>query len=98
MSADLKMKELNYTWLAIAMAFVIVLFFACGCTPDIASPQETDRLRSHQVKYKAALTGGSIVYYRAVDGGTFKVIGSQPSGLNTVDTVWTETKTTTEKY
>ena len=97
MSTDLKMKELNYTWLAIAMAFVIVLFFACGCTQNIA-PQETERLRSHQVKYKAALTGSSIVYYRAADGGKFKVIGTQPSGLNTTDTVWTETKTTIEKY
>ena len=97
MSTDLKMKELNYTWLAIAMAFVIILFFACGCTPE-AAPQETERLRSHLVKYKAALTGSSIVYYRAADGGKFKVIGTQPSGLNTTDTVWTETKTTIEKY
>jgi len=93
-------KQLSDNYLLIAYIVAIVLWVmvcAYGCSPESA-PVETERLRSHQAQYKAALIGSQVVFYRAADGGKFTVIGSQVSGMNTVDTVWTQTKTTTEKY
>ena len=90
MSTELKLKELNYTWLGIAMLFVFLMFLGCGCT--VSQPaQPTDRARS--IQYQMKFIGSDCLTYR-----NGKLINRQPSGIFTNDTVRTEIKTTTEKY
>jgi len=97
MNTEIKPKELNIGCLIMAMLLVILAFIAFGCSPQSA-PVETDRTKPHSVQYKAAFIGSQVIYYRSADGGKFTEIGRAVSGMNTVDTVWTQTKTTTEKY
>ena len=83
-------KDLNYTWLGIAMLFVFLMFLAFGCTTPAPV---TERLRSYQVQYQMKFIGNDALTYR-----NGKLINRQPSGIFTNDTVRTEIKTTTEKY
>lgn len=73
------------------MAFVIVLFFACGCTPATVPQQPTERARSTQ--YQIKIKNGEAVLWR-----NGKPEQSQPFETRGNDTVRTETKTTIEKY
>ena len=97
MSTELKLKELNYTWLAIAMIFIFLMFLAFGCTVSKPSTEE-DRLRSYQVIYKWCFLGDSVYRYRSVNGGPFKVINKEKSGMRADKQTCTETRSTTEKY
>ena len=89
------MKDNNLNLLVLILLFAMIL--VTSCTPE-SIPQETERLRSHQVKYKSVFIGSQVFHYRSADNGKFTVIGSQVSGMNTPDSVWSETKTTIEKW
>lgn len=80
------------------LAFIAFVLFACSAPASTTAPVETDRTKTHSVQYKSAFIGSQVIYYRSADGGKFTEIGRAVSGMNTVDTVWTQTKTTTEKY
>lgn len=92
-------KPLSDNYLLVAYIVVIAIWvLACsiGCTPEVILSSE--KVRSHTVKYKAALSGNSIIYFRSADNKPFQIVGKIPSGLNTTDTTWSETKTTIEKW
>lgn len=91
MSTELKLKELNYTWLAMIMMLVFILFLLFGCAATNIPQPSAERARSTQ--YQMKFIGNDCLTYR-----NGKLINRQPSGIFTNDTVRTEIKTTTERY